>query len=436
MRQAAFVSLYVIALLTAAITVSAQTEGFINVGGTNLETRMNDAMRQGESSDKRYWTAYSFDVRPGVAVDMQWINTDGSTSSFGVMMGGGFETRNLGNFVLWEAGERRIVRIEVFNMDRKHQFSGYPVYWLGAADPQESVAYMGSLARSNISNAMKERVIRALALHDEPDVVQILQGIAGAESSIRTRSAALSWLGHLEAPLRFFEEIAMNADEPMDIRKRAIAAMGNRKTSESHRLLLNLYPAVSSVELKKRVLSAISGKGFDEGAIRFLMSVARDEEAQPELRRQAVGRLGNSADRTVIRDLVGLFDGIEDRDLQSRFINLFANSEAPSARTKLYEIASSAQNPQIRLRAIRGFSKRSNDDTIGQIMDLYDRERSEEVRNDVIKILGESYSPVTTRKLIAIAQSTNSEKLRKRATYWLGKSTDPLAVEYFESIFR
>lgn len=436
MRRAAFISLCMIALLSAAIPASAQTEGFMNVGGTNLEARMNDAIRQGESTDKRYWTAYSFDVRPGVAVDMRWINTDGTTSTFGVMMGGGFETRNLGTFVLWEAGESSIARIEVFNMDRKHQYSSYPVYWLGSADPQESVAYLGSLARSNISNALKERTVRALALHDEPDVIPVLQGIAGAGSSPRTRSAALSWLGHLEAPLHFFREIASNPDEPSDIRKRAIAAIGNRKTSESHEILLDLYPAVSSIDLKKRILSAISSNGFNEGAVGFLMSVAGDERAEPELRKQAVGRLGNSADRTVINDLVGLFDGIDDRDLQSRFINLFAESELPSARTKLYEIASSSENPQIRIRAIRGFSKQSDEETIRKIMDLYDSERSDDVRNDVIKVLGESYSQNATRKLIAIAQGTSSEKLRKRATYWLGKSTDPLAVEYFESIFR
>src|SRR5262249_41028981 len=49
-----------------------QRPGFVAVEGANLSDRMDAAVRLGRAAQARYWTAYAFDVRPGVSVDADW----------------------------------------------------------------------------------------------------------------------------------------------------------------------------------------------------------------------------------------------------------------------------------------------------------------------------------------------------------------------------
>ncbi len=101
--------------------VSGQQGGFINVDGPNINARMEAALRQARSgsNQKPFWTAYSFDVRPGVAVDMDHSNFKGMTYSSGTSVsigtsdGRAVETRNLGIFILREPDSDKVTRVEV-----------------------------------------------------------------------------------------------------------------------------------------------------------------------------------------------------------------------------------------------------------------------------------------------------------------------------------
>src|SRR4051794_14594636 len=95
----------------------AQNTRFITVEGADLRAKYDAAIQRGNnaSPQTRFWTAHSFDVRPGVAVDLEMGEFHGSMSTYGdttvffgrVGSGGGgvgVETRNLGVFVLHEPG--------------------------------------------------------------------------------------------------------------------------------------------------------------------------------------------------------------------------------------------------------------------------------------------------------------------------------------------
>src|SRR4030095_3804454 len=57
-----------------------QRPGLLAGEGANLSGRMDAALRLGRAAQSRYWTAYAFDVRPGVSVDVDW---DGKRTSAG-----------------------------------------------------------------------------------------------------------------------------------------------------------------------------------------------------------------------------------------------------------------------------------------------------------------------------------------------------------------
>src|SRR5215831_16070150 len=90
-------------------TVPSQQDRFIPVDGADLRRKMETALRLARSADskKGFWTAYSFDVRPGVTVDAEIIGSDGSRTfvqGSSVSFVAQTETRNLGIFLFREAG--------------------------------------------------------------------------------------------------------------------------------------------------------------------------------------------------------------------------------------------------------------------------------------------------------------------------------------------
>ena len=146
-----------LASLFAPAQAVAQRESFITVEGANLRAKYETALRMGRSASPQtpFWTAHSFDVRPGVAVDpVQSGEFRGSMNNYGditIFMGKpngtNIETRNLGVFVLHEGNA--VSRVEVYNLDRKREYSSYPVYWLGRGGNEESLNFLRGLAESN-----------------------------------------------------------------------------------------------------------------------------------------------------------------------------------------------------------------------------------------------------------------------------------------------
>src|SRR5262245_33426304 len=90
---------------------------FTNVEGSDLKSRMSAGVKQGGAQRGRFWVAYSFDVRPGVAFDVAFTGFRGGAIVLnGSNVDSHFETRNLGVFLLHE--NARVVRGEIYNLDR------------------------------------------------------------------------------------------------------------------------------------------------------------------------------------------------------------------------------------------------------------------------------------------------------------------------------
>jgi hypothetical protein len=128
---------------TQSSTTTVQS--FTAVEGADLMARLEAAQTRARSRQTPYWSAYTFDVRPGVAVDPAIRDFNGSMNSFGdttvfvgtTSSGMTVETRNLAIFLLRDPSSNQITRMEVYNLERKREYSGYPVYWLARANNEE-----------------------------------------------------------------------------------------------------------------------------------------------------------------------------------------------------------------------------------------------------------------------------------------------------------
>src|SRR5262245_15221220 len=125
-------------------------QSFTAVQGADLMSKLEAARTKARNSSSPFWSAYAFDVRSGVAVDPGVrefngsINTIGETAVFVGTTSNGqpVETRNLAIFLLRDPASNQITRMEVFNLEKKREYSGYPVYWLGRATNEESLNYL------------------------------------------------------------------------------------------------------------------------------------------------------------------------------------------------------------------------------------------------------------------------------------------------------
>src|SRR5688500_19780149 len=153
-------------------------QSFTQVEGADLMSKLNAAQAGGRTGQTPYWSAYTFDVRPGVAVDPNVRDFNGSIHTIGdssvfvgtTASGMTVETRNLAIFLLRDPGSNQITRMEVYNLERKREYKGYPVYWMGRANNEESLNYLRALAAASPLDILGERAVLGISLHDDARV--------------------------------------------------------------------------------------------------------------------------------------------------------------------------------------------------------------------------------------------------------------------------
>jgi HEAT repeat protein len=517
----------------ASIETNVQSRSFINVDGPDLKSRLEAAIGQGRSQQKRFWAAYTFDVRPGIAFDAVIIGSDGSTTVInGSMVSSRFETRNIGIFLLYEADGRSIVRADIYNLERAREYAGYPVYWLGRGGAEESLNLLRSLVGTVGSIEAAKRLTDAIGAHDDQRVAAILKDLIRNSKVERVRTTAVSWLGHLQGETPFLAALVRDERESVKVRKEAAEAIGESQDGAALALLQNLYRSVGSREVKREILDAISGDRLEEGAINFLIEIAErepdrglrkeaieglgekkdslslkaldkianDSEAGselqraaveaigerpedealpllkkiarshpgPQVRREAIERLGElpgqisylgelarneaenidarrqaveaiaeSRNAETISTLKQVYAVISNRELKRKIIESFEECEDRKAAIDfLLDVARGDSDRQAREQAFSTLGDMNDDRAIEAITQIYDAERTEELKARILSALGDSNSSRALKKLMEVAKSDSSFNLRKKAISLLAESDDPEAVKFLEALVR
>ena len=348
----------------AAAPASPQDQKFVPVEGATLQARQEAAASRAAAASPQtpYWTAYSFDVRPGVATDFEWVGDDGThiilEGSSAYAFDPKLETRNLGVFVLRSnEGGGAVKRVEVYNLARRREYSGYPVYWAGRASNDESLNYLRGLAETATTRAddVAAAATRALALHDDRRVPSMLEALARTSTSTRVRSQAVRSLGHTTADISpappLLLELARSDREFVEVRRAAVGALGQRKDAETLGVLQSLYDSLAQRELKRSVLSAIGRNENRNAAASFIVRVA-ERETDTELKKRAVAQLGEIAGEQALGALADKAAQTDaDTELQKQAVSAIARRPAAESVPLLIKIARTHQKPEIRKQA-------------------------------------------------------------------------------------
>ncbi len=338
-------------------------QAFQPVEGATLRARLDAAVRQGRAASPaaRFWTAWSFDVRPGLTVDLEYN---------GANPGAERETRNLGIFLLHEAEGGGIARLEVFNLDRQREYSGYRVFWLGRGGNEESLAQIRPLAAAGQPERVAEHAVLAIAAHDDPRVSGLLREFARQSAVVSVRKSAVFWLGQIGGETAFLAETIRNPNENVEVRKQAAFACGVSRDADALATLQSIYPGIENREVKKQIIFAASVNRDADAAIDFLIRTARTD-ADREARKQALFWLGQKAGA---RSLGALNEAVESNDADT----------------------------EVQRQAVFAISQRPRDEAVPA--------------------------------LIRIARTHPKPAVRKQAIFWLGQTGDERAVDFFKEV--
>lgn len=358
----------------APVSFPAQQEqGFTPVQGATLPAKAEAAAAQATASRQtRYWTAYAFDVRPGVAVDVDYVSDDGRFSIRGTWDAGdsgtyfvgdgvsvsnypGLETRSLGVFALRDSGGR-VERIDVFNLARRHEYAGYPVYWMGRAANEESLNFLRgvAVAPTLISHSPQNEAVWAISLHDDRRVTEVLMQVARTSEDEHVRARAVRGLGLPPVPdavREYLAQLVRDEREVHDVRRAAVAAYGRSRDAQALALMQSLYNSNANQELRRAALTQIARNDDRRAASAFLINVAT-QATDTGFRKTALARLGEIAGEQATAALrQTATSNNADTELQKQAISAIAKRPSSEAVPLLINIARTHAKPEIRKHA-------------------------------------------------------------------------------------
>jgi HEAT repeat protein len=357
------ITIFILLALAPVAALAQQEQSFTPATGATFQAKIDSALAQAAAARQpRFWTAYSFDVRPGVAVDVDFVSDDGRLSVQGTWEAGdgglfisypGIETRSLGVFALRDSAGQ-VERVDIFNLARRHEYAGYPVYWLGRAGNEDSLNFLRAVAESAKREGLAGEAVYAIALHDDRRVPETLEHIAQTSTFGDVRARAVRSLGVppvADATRQYLMQLARDERETLQIRVAAVAAYGRSREAQSLPFLQSIYSSFTNRELRRAALASISRNDDRAAATAFVIKAAT-QETDNELRKQAVARLGEMAGEQALGTLRETATATDaDTEIQKQALAAIARRPAPESVPLLINVARTHPKPEVRKQA-------------------------------------------------------------------------------------
>ena len=420
-------------------STATTVRSFTAVDGADLMTKLDAAQARGRTGQTPYWSAYSFDVRPGVAIDPEIrefrgnMNTMGDTTVFVGTDASGqtVETRSLAIFLLRDPAANQITRMEIFNLERKREYSGYPVYWLGRANNEESLNYLRALAAAAPLDTLSERAVLGIALHDDLRVSGMLKNFIQSSPNQRIRSSAIYWLGQTGGELAFLGSLVRNDAEDRSLRRKAAHAIGESHERGTMAMIQSLYQDVKDQEVRRSIISAATNSDEEQPAFAFLLGIAKND-ADWEARRTAARHLGHFQRDDAVDELMKIYSTDPNVEVKKSALRSLAETKNPKAQARLLEVARSDANAELRKQAVRVLGERG-EAAVDDLLKLFDTEQVPDVRRAALQSLSEIKSPRVEDKLFEIARSNDTVDIKKHAIRMLGERVSKRSFEFLSA---
>jgi len=376
--------LLVAVVLGLCAAAFGQTKNFTPVDGATLKAKFESAITNGKANatNGRFWVGYQFEVRPGVAIDFEIVDSAGgiymAVDGTSMMFDARHETRELGLFMLYDEPRESFTRMEVYNLRRDHEFSNYPVYWAGRITNEESLNYLKSIVDSTAPeiNRLAERAVFAIALHDDARVDAMLTEFVRRPLTEPLRSRALYWLGNTpesQTKNTLFTEIVRNNQESGEARNAAMSALALSRSAATLPLLQNLFETMTTRELKRRALGGIARNDNSDAAATYLIRIAESEK-DFELRKSAINNLGKVAGQKSLGALTTTVDNEGEVELQKQAVIAIGRRSKEESIPILIRTARNHPKMAVRKLAIQMLGQTGDERAVAFFRELLSKE--------------------------------------------------------------
>ena len=281
----------------------------------------------------------------------------------------------------------------------------------------------------------------------------------GSNQTARCKSAALTLLGRSGGKAATPVILGVARNEPdLRLRARAISTLGSTNDDTVIDPLRDFALNSQETDIIEAAVYALS-RHTGERAINVLSDIATSGKVTAH-RKLAIASIASRPGEPAVDALFRIYDADQSIEIRKAIITGFANRKSERVGTRLFEIARSSENIELRRAAVSSISRRGGDKAIEFLLSLYDTEKSEEGKDQIINSLGSSANfyfdgaaafqtgqhafPATRlndqrviRKLIEIAKSPQAPmERRKRAIGWLSRSKDPEVLKFLEELLR
>ena len=214
-----------------------------------------------------------------------------------------------------------LLDVSLLDPDQSYDFTDTPVYWLGRATNDESLALTERYFESAGSTAhLQSTLVFVASCHQGPQVPDFLKKVALGNYAGKVKESAVFWLG-------------------------------NYGDSKSLATLKEIFAKVQETDVKKHIVFALQLSKQKE-AVEELIRIAKSEPNQ-DIRKSAVFWLGQKASVESIKALKDIVDEPkEESGLKEQAV--FAISQLPKDKSvpMLIDIAKTNKSPSVRKRAI------------------------------------------------------------------------------------
>jgi len=234
---------------------------------------------------------------------------------------------------------------------------------------------MAARPEAETDEDLKLMAINSLLNSDPERAIPLLEKLVKGGSSPKVRERALFVLSQSDSPRarQIVAELARDGRDP-ELQEKALRNLGIHGGKANRELLAEIYAAPnSSIEVKEKILKSFMVSGDKDR----ILAAAKNEK-DPKLRGSAVKLLGAMGARS---ELWQLYQAESSSDVKHSIINgLFVAGDSQH----LLELARTEPNPELRREAIRKLGVMGKEQTGPALVSIYKSEKDPELRKACI----------------------------------------------------
>lgn len=291
------------------------------------------------------------------------------------------------------------------------------------ADDAPVLAALRSWLESNESDDMRANAAEELGARPTPAALALAARTARTDRSRRVRREAAEALGETTLPQATDTLIALaHSGDDTEVRREAIETLGERHDARAYDALVKMAWENLTTELQREAVETL-GETEEDKALADLERIARTHP-KDEVRREAVETMGE-LDRPaeVLPILRSVIDKDDSHDVRRTAVGAIGESKDARAFAELSELAKTHRDSDVRRAAVEALTDQGEKEAVIDILgELIEGGTGEADQVAAVEALGNLEDKRAIEMLERTASSHPSSRLRRAAVETLGSA--------------